>query len=473
MPRRPALGMGKAWLAEDGQALLLALVAFAILAVAGAAWTALWFRATVQEARASAARQALYAAESAIYRAESQLPALVGSEATGCTTSQSEGFPSQGVQVGRATASWQATFCSGSQGTNLPTVTITGVGRVPLANQFVQRNVQVTLSLAPVFGHSLYAVQTLTLNGPGLVKGFVCLPAWLGGSWMYVSGAAYGGPGRPTITGCVQGAPNTPVAEQLPNVPFEQFARKAFDQGREWPAGVPAPAQLDPGRWYRAGDLPNSGTIEVSGPGFVGVLGDLPNGVSLKIDSDAVLVVTGNVSVNQLIFTQLGPVGPSGGTGSGLLVAGGKVSVSSLTWASLFPMQNYEANVLALTVPQNCQEVWCVRDEGNDVTVSSFSGLAAGSSVTKPQMRLFLYAARADGGAQPSVNVDISGLVSVFNGLTINAGVVSAGDATVTFQPDVSFASSLTVAPDVNGMLRFLPLLGQGVWTQVSWKEGR
>lgn len=449
---------------EGGQALLLALVALALLALVGAAWTALWFRATVLQARTAAARQAFYAAESAIADAERRLPELVAGSATDCTSQSRDGIP-----VGRATASWEATFCpAGSTPGGLPSVTLTGVGRALLAGQTIRRSVQVRLNLAPVFTRSVYADRALTLSGPAETPLLGCL-----GAWLEIYGAAYGG-SLPSPSGCVTGElPAFPTKLEVPDIPFDRFARVAFGGQQGAPCSAESCA-LEAGRWYRSEDLSRARTIEVRGPGFVGILGDFPSGAGLQIDPGAVLVVTGNVAIKNVTFLQAGPLGAPGGTGAGLLVAGGNVSISQFTLMSGLPVEDYQANVLALTVPQGCQEPWCVPDRSNRISVSSFSVLSMGGSLTKPRMHLFLYAAPGDGGVRPAISIDTTSIASLFNSTTIYSSAVSAGDVTVSYS-GVSFlnpGSALSIVPDTDGMLRFLPLLGEGVWTQVSWGEG-
>lgn len=442
--------------AQEGQALLLVLIALTLLSLIGAAMTALWARSFILVQRRADSTAALYAAEAGIAKAIQELAVAGGGGLLRREGTVGE-TPFQAAYVVEARPGGDGTYelvSTGRKGRTSRTV------RVRISSPF----------LFPLYaGRSLHIVADDPLLGETRV---VLSPA-----------PGYGE--SATVHGDVTPKPE-PRSLALPTIPFAPFAAAAGTLPSQL---VPLPKQDGTltNAWYAAGDCEwwrwlTTRTVTVPSGVVAGISGDMTcgNDSRLVVKSGATLVITGNLQTDRvevednakLIIgghvdidsVQLWGNLPAGG--GGLIVAGGSVTMDRAALVAGSSRAEHTLAILALD-RRGCAAAACGQDDAsNNIYIEDVAVV----DLNTP-LNLLVYAAPLPGKAAPQVSLNFVRLVDV--GLvTVNGSTVSAGDLSLEAKTTLAGATTWQFQADPEVLARLVSAAPQaGIWTQLRWDE--
>ncbi|HEY8415811.1 MAG TPA: hypothetical protein VIK99_08570 [Thermaerobacter sp.] len=429
--------------AQEGQALLVVLVAVTLLSLIGAAMTALWVRSVTVAQRRADATAALYAAEAGIAR---------GIEALTASGGTSVSLGPEAVGEGR----FRATYMVSARPLGDGSFEITSTG----TKGKVTRSVRVRLTMP--FAYPVYAGRSLEINAESW---------WLGKTVLRFSPAPASG-NMATVQGDVQPQP-VQRRLRLPGVPFAPFAAAAGPVPTTL-ASFPESGGALTNAWYQPGKCRGSATIKVPAGVRAGIAGDLT--CRVDVQDGATLVVTGNLKADevrvrnggQLIVggevdvDDLGLLGDLPARGGGLIVAGGPVYITKMSLLSDSVGENALA-ILALD-RSGCTAAACGADESNDIRIDDLGLL----SLTGARMKVIAYAGPLP-GQTPRITLNFGNLFALGSTDLVKGSVVSAGDLTMTASTSVGW-NTVRVEADPAAVATFTSRVpGAALWTQLSW----
>lgn len=427
---------------QEGQALLVVLVAISLLSLIGTAMTALWARSVVLAQRQADETAALYAAEAGIVRGIQELTASGGASLS---------LGPEPVGQGPFSATYMVSTRPLGDGSY--EVTSTGTkGKV-------SRSVRVLV--ATPFFYPSYAGGLLDIDAEAW---------WFGNTTIEFSPApAYGS--AVSVRGRV--LPEKPVYRplNLPSIPFASFAGAAGPVPSSPPSLPKSGGSLTNG-WYRSKECDS--VVKVPSGVKAGILGDLT--CRVEVHDGAILVVTGNLRANRVEVRNGGQLVVGGdvdvGTldllgnlparGGGLMVAGGSVKIGTASLLSDSVGEN--ALVILALDRSNCTAAACGADDSNDIQITDL-GLV---NVKGSRMNLVAYAGPLP-GRTPQVTLNFGNLFALGSTDLIKGSVVSAGNLKLT--TSTTFGSSkVRIEADPAAVARFTSQVpGAGLWTQLSW----
>ena len=438
---------------QEGQALLVVLIAVTLLSLIGAAMTALWGRSVILTQRKADETKALYAAEAGLTEGLARIfsgdPAFLGGY--GELTGQAGGGAYH-VQVSPAGAGSDAALAIVSTGWP--------AGRPDAARRTVRLVVDSPFFRPVVAGRDLKLLRRICVFD-------VCF------EWPFSAtfnpGALYGG-------ALTAGDDTVGVRPGIVRFPVLSYAAVA---GRIPVSGDPVTVSskqcyLGTSGWFMLSNQCSS--VTVAAP-WVGIIGDVDLD-HLSVNSGSVLVTAGD-----LVVTDFAPIQAQAiGGGGGVVVAGGKIEIETIDfarWGESAPI-----SLLALdTNTVDCAGAipGCTYDPkssdratdlSNSISISEFS-LAS----IKTSTQLVAYAAPfrvpPGGSSRPSISVNVGSLVK-WGETTFRGALVSAGDVTVADYSGLSLTSwKFEAKPQLLGPLFRLAASnpGTGILTQISWSE--
>lgn len=441
--------------AEEGQALVVVLIAVTLLSLIGTAITALWIRSVTLSQRQADEATALYAAEAGLAEGLARIFSGDASFLRG-----------QGELTGEVGGGAYRVRVVPSAGESGSALAIVATGWPVARPEGARRTVRLVVD-SPFF-RPIVTAQDLTLLRQ------VCVPLIGCFDWpfsaTFAPSALYGGKltAGDHITGVQRGS------ARMPTLSYARVAAKVPV------TGDPVPLSSKSGRcfigtsgWFKLSD--NCSSLTVAAP-WAGVIGDVRL-AHMTLNSGSVLVTAGDLIVTAIDFVQAQAT-----RGGGVVVAGGRISLTTLDlarWGTSGPI-----SLLALdTNTPDCSKAipGCTydpknpdrpSDSSNSISISAFS---LGSGTTSTQLVAFAAPFRVPpvSESRPEILIDIGSLLKA--GETVFRGsLVSAGDVTVYDSSLISLASwTFQADPQLLGPVFQLAstLPNHGVVTQISWSE--
>lgn len=438
--------------AQEGQALLVVLVAVALLSLIGTAMTALWVRGVTLAQRRADDTTALYAAEAGL--AEGLARIFSGNQAF---------LQGQGQLTGRVGAgAYQVSAMSVGQNSHVIAVVSTGW---PVARPSIRRTVRLVVD-SPFF-RPVVAREDLSLQRT------FCIPALGCWSWPFSAtfqpSAAYGGKltaGQDT-TGVERGTLGMPalsyaaVAAKVPTVrdPIQLSSENCY---------------IGMSGWYKLGKK-GCASLTVAAP-WVGVIGNLDLD-RVTVHSGSVLVTTGDLVVTNIAFAQAQAV-----SGGGVVVTGGRIDITTfdvVQWGgggaiTLLALDTNTPDCLS-TIPGCTYDPshpdWG-KDPSNSISIGAFS-LISGSRSAQLVAFAAPYRVPPANEPKPAISINVGSLAQIGE-TTFRGTLVSGGDVIVQDLSGISLTSwAFKADPTLLGPLFQLAstVPQSGVLTQISWSE--
>lgn len=439
--------------AQEGQALLVVFIAMTLLSLIGSAMVALWFRGVTLAQRQADETTALYAAEAGLSEALARIfsgdSSFLGGhgELTG--------------EVGEGAYRVQVTPASGNSESAL---SIVSTGWPAARPEAARRTVRLVVD-SPLF-RPVVATKDLTLLRQ------ICIP--LLGCWdwpfsaSFTPNALYGG--KLTAGDDTTGVQHGTLP--MPALSYAAVGAKVPVSGEPIPLSSKHCFIGTPG-WFKFSNRCSS--LTVAAP-WVGIIGDV-HLEQLTVNSGSVLVATGDLVVTDIDFVQA-----LAARGGGVVVAGGRIDLTTLDvarWGTSGPI-----SLLALdtNIPECSDAIpGCMydpkhpdnpADKSNSIFIKSFS---LGSVNTSTQLVAFAAPFRVPppGESRPQISINIGSLLelgqTVFRGSLVSGGDVSVYDSSMLPLTSWTFQADSQLLGPLFRLASTLP--GTGVITQLSWSE--
>lgn len=439
---------------QEGQALLVVLIAVSLLGALASAMTALWLRGVTLAQRRADATTALYAAEAGVAEGLSRI--FSGDRAFLQGQGQLTG------QVG-AGAYQVATLPARQHSETAMMIVSTGwsVERPRVARRTIRMVVDSAFFRPVVAREDLILEKCVSLLGVELV----CWPR----SATFSPSAIYGDDLR---AGQKTASVERSTRLRMPVISYGAVAAKIPLQGDRVTLSLSGDCFIGTSGWFRLGERCESVTVAAPWAGIEGS----PHVQRVTVKSGSVLVVTGDLTAKLALV----PGEPAGG--GGVVVAGGKIDVTDMDLVNWGRGDSITLLALDTNTPDCSNTIpGCTydpsnpdqtRDLSNSIFIRQFSGLDVGGTVEVIAFAAPFRVPTANG--PPVISLNLSSLLAELREITFRGSFVSGGDVRLEASSLLPLASWRFEVDRqlLSPLLRLAFAVPQnGIMTQISWSE--
>ncbi|GAB6876231.1 hypothetical protein [Thermaerobacter litoralis] len=447
-------GLSRNRAGQEGQALILVAVLLVVLSVIVSVNLMLWARQAATAARRAHEQTAHYSAEAGVAAGLARLMQGDANFWSGKPVTETVDRGAYRVTLKSRVTGGETTYVLESTGWSL-------------AQPSIQRTVQLTVS-SPFF-YPTVAVRDLQIDNC-----FDFLVTWYCANITFAPEAVYGrnldSPRIQSIVGVRRGTVPLPqlsyaaVAQRVPN-PSTRLEVSGSN------------CQMTISGWYQIRSRSRCSNVTVTAP-WVGIDGDV-EAASLDVRAGSVLVVAGNIDVDQLRFINA----DGGTTGDGIVVAGKAIRLTSVDFVSWNDRSRTALLALDTNTPDclsnlpgctyNPRSPNSASDPSNNVEITDFSLILRGPVSRSMTVFAAPYRVPPERNPVPEIHLAMGGTLGSVGEASIEGSLVSAGDVRLEGLGLIKAPWTITANPGAAQPLFRLAgqLPASGVLLVLDWVE--